>query len=686
MNNDFLAGILSSQTSPSTTVKSGKKHDSSESGGFLSLLQDRLAFDTNHTSASSKASVNFSFRSSSVAGDVNPLLINSSETRFLSEQKPVIENMSDRSEQTETYQERMSLKKTDDYDRKTSANSASDRDEISSDKAEDVSANADASESSKATQTASADAEHADAVNNAMQTLESLLASFGVEEQETLVNALQQMSPEDLEALAESPEEFQKNLLALIEELPVSEEQSALLELVSKPEFMNLLSKIADELQVSVADEESVADNTLAVAEEAVRQDALAAETEELVKVDAEGREAQKLIDSEAETTGDEVSVPETQEQQILAMNAQIQDADAKEAALEKAASLDAEGRATAKSDVEQTATNVEEIQSSSESNADMDSEEVSQGKDAKNHDKKSGEEEKDGGIKTVENSSNQTGKESLRQEFKRVNESQSVAETSVSETSTDSEQARQLPNQNQSASSQVTTGAEVKPAIEEVAKRFLSLLGEKTSGATGKTEGHAFSVANTDSGKKGVQAGSGSNSSSMSNGYAFQSGGTANANAANRAGNPQPVASTAFAELLDKAEFVKTKNGSKVLNLELDPKELGKVEMELTSKDGAVTARISAESTMAKAKLDELAPQIKEQLINQGVNLTEITVDISSGNPDERNGNQMSGGKNKSSRLTASQKDDVEAIIRKNVLPNLRRAALNIQAVDMTV
>jgi len=152
------------------------------------------------------------------------------------------------------------------------------------------------------------------------------------------------------------------------------------------------------------------------------------------------------------------------------------------------------------------------------------------------------------------------------------------------------------------------------------------------------------------------------------------------------RPATPVPAATQIFSQMLEKAEYLKTENGSKILNMELDPGELGKLEMELTSRDGTVSARISAESALAKARLEELAPQIKEQLLNQGVNLTEITVDISSRNPDESNRNQMYGRKNRSGRIQAGGNDTAEAIIRKNVLPNLRRAALNIKAVDLTV
>ncbi|MDN5278479.1 MAG: Flagellar hook-length control protein FliK, partial [Clostridiales bacterium] len=170
-----------------------------------------------------------------------------------------------------------------------------------------------------------------------------------------------------------------------------------------------------------------------------------------------------------------------------------------------------------------------------------------------------------------------------------------------------------------------------------------------------------------------------------FSNGFSSNHG-TMNSSIAGSRQAATPSNSVFLSQLLEKAEMIKTTEGKKVLSLELDPKELGKMEMELTSKDGTVTAKISAENELAKLKLEELSQQIKEQLNSQGINLTEITVDISSRQPDERNKNQMSDGKNKSNRTESLNATDNEQIISKNILPNLRKVALNIQSVDLTV
>ena len=122
-------------------------------------------------------------------------------------------------------------------------------------------------------------------------------------------------------------------------------------------------------------------------------------------------------------------------------------------------------------------------------------------------------------------------------------------------------------------------------------------------------------------------------------------------------------------------------------MNIEVDQEGVGKLELELISKDGEVTARLSAESDMAKIKLEEIAPQIKENLHEKGVNLTQISVDVSSKNADDnRNEYQSFGRKNKSARLSGVGNRSTSEIIRENILPNLRRQALNIQSVDITV
>lgn len=275
---------------------------------------------------------------------------------------------------------------------------------------------------------------------------------------------------------------------------------------------------------------------------------------------------------------------------------------------------------------------------------------------------------------------------ESIREEFRRLNESPESAETSEGESGSSPTASSSSGNVVNASAEPVSDATKFKSTIEEIAAKFMDFTEEKA--VNGKAEKNAPAGAvNGHEGLKRTSAGEGSqNNGNMGNGFSSGSGNSGMSAGNARNSTPANVPNTAFSEMLQKAEYLKTENGSKILNLELEKEQLGKVEMELSSRDGTVSAKISAESTMAKAKLDELIPQIREQLTNQGVNLGEITVDVSSKNPDERNSNQMSGRKNKSSRISGNRTESAEAIIRKNILPNLRRAALNIKAVDLTV
>jgi flagellar hook-length control protein FliK len=150
----------------------------------------------------------------------------------------------------------------------------------------------------------------------------------------------------------------------------------------------------------------------------------------------------------------------------------------------------------------------------------------------------------------------------------------------------------------------------------------------------------------------------------------------------------PDPIRAQVFTELLERAALFKTQEQTKVLAIQLRPEALGKVQMELTSKDGMVSARVIAENPVVRQRLEALTPQIREHLAQQGVNLTHISVDISSGQPDERNNPTRFGTGRRSARITGTGgADDVaEAVRGANVLPELRRMALNIKAIDLTI
>ncbi len=269
---------------------------------------------------------------------------------------------------------------------------------------------------------------------------------------------------------------------------------------------------------------------------------------------------------------------------------------------------------------------------------------------------------------------------ESLRQAFKRENKIE-AAVSSESQTLTDVDVP--LPQSSASHTPELvqaqTAQSDGTGIWQNLARKIIASLQEGSQ----SSRPHA------------VQLESGSSASQKQNQFHHNSnggstGGQLNSqnygNGATVRQTPTPVSSTFLSQLLEKAEMFKTSDGKKVLSLEMDPKELGKMEMELTSKDGTVTAKISAESDLAKARLEELAPQIKEHLSSQGINLAEITVDISSQHPDERNNKQMTDRKNKSSRAEKISSGNSEQVIRQNILPNLRKIALKIQSVDVMV
>ncbi len=109
--------------------------------------------------------------------------------------------------------------------------------------------------------------------------------------------------------------------------------------------------------------------------------------------------------------------------------------------------------------------------------------------------------------------------------------------------------------------------------------------------------------------------------------------------------GLQDPVRATVFSQLIEKAHLLKGPEQQKVLTIQLKPEFLGRVNLELSSKDGMVTARIMTENSQVREKLEEMAPQIKIHLADQGIKLDNFTVDVSSKNPDER-GNDSSRGK----------------------------------------
>ena len=269
---------------------------------------------------------------------------------------------------------------------------------------------------------------------------------------------------------------------------------------------------------------------------------------------------------------------------------------------------------------------------------------------------------------------------ESLRQKFAEAI-GQEKHEISENPDASLAQQAMNVGEQAPQAAATATNSA------EETANKIFAALTGKSEGANGKAEPSQILVAGSEGASKGFTM-SQNNGSGMNNSFSFQSGVNQTYNENGKMSQTQNTPMTSFSELLTKAEMVKTKDGAKVMNIELEQEGIGKLELELSSKDGEVTAKLSAESELAKAKLEELTPQIKENLIEKGVNLTQINVDVSSKNADESGDKYLNSGRkrSKSNRLSGIEGNSVKEIIEKRILPNLRREALNIQSVDITV
>lgn len=75
----------------------------------------------------------------------------------------------------------------------------------------------------------------------------------------------------------------------------------------------------------------------------------------------------------------------------------------------------------------------------------------------------------------------------------------------------------------------------------------------------------------------------------------------------------------------------MQTKQGMTTMELQLYPAHLGRVVVQLASKDGLVTAQITAETEAAKNALEGQLTLLKENLNNQGVRIENVEVTIAS-------------------------------------------------------
>lgn len=286
--------------------------------------------------------------------------------------------------------------------------------------------------------------------------------------------------------------------------------------------------------------------------------------------------------------------------------------------------------------------------------------------------------------------------KESIRKEFERIHKTDEVAEqvnltVEPSEAGSIDESILNDLFGGESLSENVSP--ELSKAAQNLAAKFFGIFADEKSPDQGKKDlsqafGNGMGKHADNAGS--IKSGSASNGG-MNNGFSFHSQNASSEYAGySKTGQTAATSYTNFTEMLQKAEMVKTRDGAKILSIEVEQNEMGKLEMELKSKDGVVTARLMAESESVKAELEKLTPQIREELLNRGVNLEVINVDVSSNNPDKRQASESESVSRKSKLSVSKAGDDFEELLAGSsaidVLANLRREALNIQYVDELV
>lgn len=102
----------------------------------------------------------------------------------------------------------------------------------------------------------------------------------------------------------------------------------------------------------------------------------------------------------------------------------------------------------------------------------------------------------------------------------------------------------------------------------------------------------------------------------------------------------------------------MQTRQGVTSMEMQLYPEHLGKVYVQIVSRDGSITAQITAESEAAKNALETQLTLLKENLNNQGVKIENVEVTIAShafeqNMQGEGNGGQNTGRGNKGKRAS---------------------------------
>ena len=109
----------------------------------------------------------------------------------------------------------------------------------------------------------------------------------------------------------------------------------------------------------------------------------------------------------------------------------------------------------------------------------------------------------------------------------------------------------------------------------------------------------------------------------------------------------------------------VMIKNGEQTGKLIIQPPELGKIDINLTIKDGHIQANLSAENYAVKQIIETNLNQLKQQLTDQGLIVEQFNVSVGSQHRQfqEDNNRAWSGG-NGSSQSGVSEISDVSTIM----------------------
>ncbi len=207
-----------------------------------------------------------------------------------------------------------------------------------------------------------------------------------------------------------------------------------------------------------------------------------------------------------------------------------------------------------------------------------------------------------------------------------------------------------------ESPDTEVTTPAPAQPAKApdpDLAAAIEKALASRAGAPTGNADGQRPADTRVEGAHSGesvtavagaVRAGAGSHGSSGNSMGGFSHGGSQQAQST-AASTPTsagaPLASTMlqsdiFRQLMDKAKLWTLGDKEKVLTVQLQPEELGRIDLSLTSKDGVVTARVATENPQVKNLLEPLTGQIKSHLESLGIRFDQLRVDVNAGTPDD--------------------------------------------------